>query len=84
MLAIAGFAFGPWILDSRTRSLTRGSERVGLSPSEYEVLHLLVPARTSSSRKMTSSAPGGETRPSGTTAWRNWLGTSAGASMPAT
>ena len=42
MLAVAGFAFGPWILDSRTRSLTRGSERVGLSPSEYEVLHLLV------------------------------------------
>lgn len=32
----------PTSLDSRVRSLTRGGERVGLSPCEYEVLHLLV------------------------------------------
>ena len=34
MLAAAGFAFGPWVLDSRTRSLTRGSERVGVNGCE--------------------------------------------------
>ncbi len=42
MLAAAPAAFGPYLLDSRSRSLTRGGESVGLSPYEYEVLHLLV------------------------------------------
>ena len=42
MLAAAGAAFGPYLLDSRSRSLTRGGESVGLSQYEYEVLHLLV------------------------------------------
>ena len=36
-----GPAFGPCLLDSRTRSLVRGSERGRWSRSEYEVLHLL-------------------------------------------
>ena len=42
MLAAAEVAFGPYLLDSRTRSLSRGGEPVGLSPHEFEVLHLLV------------------------------------------
>ena len=42
MLAAADVAFGPYLLDSRTRSLSRGGEPVGLSPHEFEVLHLLV------------------------------------------
>ena len=36
-----GLAFGPYLLDSRTRSLVRGTERGRLLRSEYEVLHLL-------------------------------------------
>jgi DNA-binding winged helix-turn-helix (wHTH) protein len=35
-------AFGPYLLDSRARSLSRAGEPVGLSQYEYEVLHLLV------------------------------------------
>ena len=42
MLPAAEVAFGPYLLDSRTRSLSRGGEPVGLSPHEFEVLHLLV------------------------------------------
>ncbi|MGE0361138.1 MAG: winged helix-turn-helix domain-containing protein [Vicinamibacterales bacterium] len=42
MLPAAEVAFGPYRLDSRTRSLSRGGEPVGLSPHEFEVLHLLV------------------------------------------
>lgn len=42
MLAPPGMAFGPYLLDSRRRSLTRGGESVGLSQCEYQVLHLLV------------------------------------------
>ncbi len=42
MLPAAEVAFGPYRLDSRTRSLSRAGEPVGLSPHEFEVLHLLV------------------------------------------
>jgi len=42
MLPAAEVAFGPYRLDSRTRSLSRGGEPVGLSPHEFDVLHLLV------------------------------------------
>ena len=43
MLAVAGFALGAWVLDSRTRPLhPRASERVGSSPHEYEILAPLV------------------------------------------
>lgn len=42
MLAPPGIAFGPYRLDARGRALFRGGEPVGLSPYEYEVLHLLV------------------------------------------
>ena len=42
MLPAAEVAFGPYLLDSRSRSLSRGGEPVGLSPHEFEVLHLLV------------------------------------------
>jgi len=61
MLAVAGFAFGAWVLDSRTRPLhPRASERVGSSPHEYEILAPSFAARTSSSRK---------------TAWSGWRDT---------
>lgn len=42
MPAAAELAFGPYVLHLHSRSLTCGSEPVGLSPCEYEVLHLLV------------------------------------------
>ena len=42
MPAAAELAFGPYVLDLRRPSLTRGSEPVGLSQCEYDVLHLLV------------------------------------------
>lgn len=42
MLAAAAAAFGPYLLDSRSRSLSCGGERVGLSPYEYKVLQLFV------------------------------------------
>ncbi|MEZ5417440.1 MAG: winged helix-turn-helix domain-containing protein [Vicinamibacterales bacterium] len=42
MQATVEVAFGPYRLDSRGRSLFRGTEPVGLSPYEFEVLHLLV------------------------------------------
>ena len=42
MLTAAAEAFGPYLLDSRTKSLTCGGVPIGLSPYEYEVLHLLV------------------------------------------
>jgi DNA-binding winged helix-turn-helix (wHTH) protein len=42
MRAVAGFAFGPCRLDPGARQLTRGRERVDLSPSQCDVLHLLV------------------------------------------
>lgn len=35
-------AFGPWLLDTRGRSLARDGARVDVSPYQYEVLHLLV------------------------------------------
>ena len=41
MLAPAGLAFGPYLFDARTRSLSRRSEPVRLSQSGSEVLHLL-------------------------------------------
>ena len=42
MQATVEVAFGPYRLDSRGRSLFRGTEPVGLSPYEFGVLHLLV------------------------------------------
>lgn len=42
MLTLAGVGFGPYLLDSRRKPIARGREPVGLSPWEYEVLHLLV------------------------------------------
>lgn len=42
MPAAAEVAFGPYVLDLRSRSLTRGNQPVGLSQCEYDVLHLLV------------------------------------------
>ena len=42
MQAAARMAFGPWLLDTRGRSLARDGARVNLSPYQYEVLHLLV------------------------------------------
>lgn len=42
MLAPPSVSFGPYLLDSRAKSLARGRESVGSSPSEYEVPHLLV------------------------------------------
>lgn len=42
MQAAARLAFGPWLLDTRGRSLTRDGARVDLSPYQYQVLHLLV------------------------------------------
>lgn len=42
MLPAAEMAFGPYLLDSRGRSLTCGGEPVGLSRYAFEVLHLLV------------------------------------------
>lgn len=42
MPAAAEVAFGPYVLHLHSRSLTRGSEPVDLSPIEYDVLHVLV------------------------------------------
>ena len=42
MRAAARLAFGPWLLDTCGRSLTRDNARVALSPYQYQVLHLLV------------------------------------------
>ena len=42
MLAAAELAFGPYLLDSRTRSLACDGRHVGLSKYEYQVLHVLV------------------------------------------
>jgi DNA-binding winged helix-turn-helix (wHTH) protein len=42
MQVVVGFAFGPCLLDTRSRSLTREGEPVALSTYQYRVLHLLV------------------------------------------
>lgn len=42
MLEGAAMAVRPCRLDSRSKSLFRGGELVGLSPCEFEVLHLSV------------------------------------------
>ena len=52
MQATVEVAFGPYRLDTRGKSLLRGGEPVALSPYEFEVLHVLVRVRTSSSRRM--------------------------------
>jgi len=42
MPSTAEVVFGPYRLDSRGKSAFCGCEQVGLSPCEFEVLHLLV------------------------------------------
>ncbi len=42
MPSTGAVVFGPYRLDSRGKSLFRGGVPVGLSPYEFEVLHLLV------------------------------------------
>lgn len=38
----AGFRFGPFVLDSRTRTLMRGGSIVALSARHFDLLHALV------------------------------------------
>jgi DNA-binding winged helix-turn-helix (wHTH) protein len=42
MRAVAGFAFGPCLLDTRAKHLTRVGEHAQLSRYQYDIVHLLV------------------------------------------